>query len=116
MFVPTMGDGHANVCSLFALAGCATVRGVPPTADTAWSGPLLPPVENIIVSSSVHVPVAVRLPLLADTTNGQIISGTPPATGTFLIAPSAKKPIQRLSGEKNGLRASAVPGKTVAAS
>src|SRR5262245_14862514 len=42
------------------------------------------------------------------------LTGGPPVTGTFRIAPSAQKPIQRQSGENIGLSAPSVPATGVA--
>jgi hypothetical protein len=45
----------------------------------------------------------------------QIVCGEPPVASTLLSVPAAKKPIQRLSGDQNGLKAPTVPGMARAA-
>src|SRR5215467_6133545 len=61
------------------------------------------PVPNRIVSFGPHEP-----PRGSGTS--AIASTGPPATGIFFSFPSAKNPIQRLSGDQNGPSAPSVPG------
>src|SRR5262245_42612666 len=44
----------------------------------------------------------------------QRTSGGPPSRETFLSLPSAKKPLNRLSGDQNGNAACSVPGSSLA--
>src|SRR5262249_44688933 len=75
--------------------------GLPPAAPTRCIGDV--PVAKRIVSAGPHVPPRTSVAL------GVISCTAPPPAGTFFKRPSAKKPIQRLSGDHMGSCASSVP-------
>ena len=58
---------------------------------------------KMMLSSAPHDPPN------ASATSASTCTG-PPATGIFFSLPSAKNPIQRLSGDQNGFWACSVPG------
>ena len=85
-------------------SGVATVAGctAPPVASTRRSVGAVT-VEKRMVPSGPHA--AVDSP-----SAGVIACGVPPRASTRFIWPSAKNPIERLSGDQNGQRARSVPG------
>src|SRR6185503_404426 len=80
----------------------------PPSAVTCWSvAPLVNAANTIVlVGDQVAEPTAACVTVMA----------SPPAVGTFLMAPPVQNPIHVPSGEKNGNAAPSVPGIGVAES
>src|SRR5205085_11933617 len=74
----------------------------PPVASTRCSPPLPRPAKTI-TSSLFQVPPPTFRGLL------QSVIGGPPEASIFLSLPSAKKPIDRLSGDQKGYAAPSVP-------
>ena len=98
-------DGKRWSDSPCAVSGVVKAFGSPPAADTRSSPVLVSLVAKIIESSGP------QLAPRGAPTMGHSERGGPPATDTFRISPSApvKKPTQRPSGERNGLRALVMP-------
>jgi hypothetical protein len=68
--------------------------GVPPSADTRE-------IALTVVPEKMIVPQLFQLPPRASGASQMICIG-PPSTATFLSLPSAKKAIERPSGDQNG--------------
>src|SRR4029453_9467103 len=77
-------------------SGLVNTTGSPPSADTRQR-----PVSRSVVANTIVLSSAQLAPSEAPIT-GPSVTAEPPVTGTFLISPFSKKPIHRLSGEKNG--------------
>ena len=78
-----------------------TGSGLPPASETRDNPAPVVPANTII-------PLAPQL-APAPTGAAHNVIGKPPDVEIFLSCPSAKNPIQRLSGEKKGVVAFAVP-------
>ena len=82
------------------------ICGIPPSAETRCNAPVDDGAKTITLSR-FHVPPR------PNSASHTTIAG-PPSMRILLSLPSAKKPIERLSGDQNGNVASSVPGRTCA--